>query len=82
MAKLIISLIKAKMIFIGALTVSLVLGRALRTFSCGIYHIVNIKESKIGLVFLTTDVEEPIKDIQHLKTGQLNSKNLIRVMLN
>ena len=32
MAKLNILMIKAKMIFIGALTVSLVLGRALRTF--------------------------------------------------
>lgn len=82
MAKLNILMIKAKMIFIGALTVSLVLGRALRTFLYGPSHMVYIKQSNIGLELLTQDFVEPIKDTQHLKTGQLNSKKLIRVMLN
>ena len=82
MAKLNILMIKAKMIFIGALTVSLVLGRALRTFLYGPFHMVYIKQSNIGLELFTPDFLEPIKDTQHLKTGQLNSKKLIRVMLN
>ena len=49
MAKLNILMIKAKMIFIGALTVSLVLGRALRTFLYGPYnmdHLIRFTSNK------------------------------------
>ena len=66
MAKLNILMIKAKMIFISALTVSLVLGRALRTFLYGPSYMVYIKQSNIGLELLTQGFVEPIKDTQHL----------------
>ena len=55
MAKLNILMIKAKMIFIGALTVSLVLGRALRTFLYGPSHMVCINQSNYGLELLTQE---------------------------